>query len=49
MLKGNNQWTSRKIIEPEIITFVSKTAFSVDEILRKFKGVKNSSYGEFEI
>jgi len=36
-------------MEPEIVTFVSKTALTVDENLGEFKGVKNSSYGEFEI
>ncbi len=49
MLKAINQWTSQKIIEPEKVTFVSKTAFSVDGNLVEFKGQKNIGYGEFEI
>lgn len=44
-----NRFISRISIEPQIVTFVSKIAFSVDENLEEFKERKNSGYGEFEI
>lgn len=40
MFEGINQLTSRRIIEPEIIAFVSKIAFLEEENWKRFNGEK---------